>query len=84
MFSKLASMLKSMITEKDGVSLCPVRVLSMGLSVPTVIMFVAGYAMAILHGSFDGQNMALAFTTLCGGFAAIGGGVAVKTLTETN
>lgn len=83
MFEKLASMFKSMLTEQDAISLCPVKVLSMGLSVPTIVMFVIGYAVSIYQGHFDGQNMALAFCTLCGGIAAVAGGVAVKSLTET-
>jgi len=83
MFS-IKQLIKDMITENDGVSFCPVRILSMGLSVPTVLMFIAGYAASIFQGHFDGQNMALAFTTLCGGFAAIGAGVAAKALTDTS
>jgi uncharacterized membrane protein len=83
MFS-IKQFLKDLITENDGVSFCPVRILSMGLSVPTVVMFVAGYAASIYQGHFDGQNMALAFTTLCGGFAAIGAGVAAKAFTDTD
>lgn len=81
MFS-IKQFIKDLITENDGVSYCPVRILSMSLSVPTIALFLVGYAASIYQGHFDGQNLALAFTTLCGGFAAIGGGVAVKALTD--
>lgn len=84
MIATIKKLLKDLLTENDGTSYCPVRVFAVGLSVPALLLFVTGFTLKIINGHFDGQEMALAFSTMMAGFAAAGAGVAVKAMTDTD
>lgn len=82
--TKILSLLKSLITEQDGVSLCPIRVFAVALSVPAVLFFIIGCVLQIKQGHFDIQAMSTAFATLTAGYAALGASVALKMIKETS
>jgi hypothetical protein len=82
MLATIKKFIKDLLTENDGFSYCPIRVFAFALSVPAVILFTVGCALQIYHGHFSVQDMATAFATLSGGFAAFGGSVTLKALTD--
>jgi hypothetical protein len=71
-----------LLTENDGISLCPIRVFAFALSIPTIGIFAAAGIMQLIHGHLDIQGFASAFATLSAGFAAFGASVSVKALTD--
>lgn len=82
MMQTVSKLLRDCLTENDGASYCPLRVAGMSLALPSVVIFLAGGAVAISVGKFDPQQFASAFTTMMGGFGLLGLGVAGKALTD--
>ena len=83
MFAKIKKFLLDLFTENDGKSVCPVRTMSILLTVPTIIMFIVGFALKIHSGNFDGHDLATSFSILSAGIAASAAGIAAKALTDT-
>ena len=83
MIIELKKILKDLLTENDNSTYCTIRVLSVCLSFPTILLFIWGCIQQAWSGHIDLGAMATAFTTMAGGFTALGAGVAVKSFTET-
>lgn len=79
LFKKL---LKDVMTEGDNATYCPVRVFAAALSVPSIVFFIAGCVQHLYRGDLSLQDLATSFTTMAGGFAAFGAGVAVKAFSD--
>lgn len=80
--SEFKKLIKDLVTENDGESYCPVRVFSAALSFPSIAMFFGGCVQQLWAGHLDLTSLATSFTTMAGGFAAFGAGVAVKAFTD--
>ena len=82
MWATIKKLVKDLLTENDGLSYCPIRCFAAAISVPGILLFVIGYSVQIYKGQFDGQQMAIAFSTIMAGFAASGLGIAAKATTD--
>jgi hypothetical protein len=78
----IGSVLFSLVSENDSKSLCPIRLFAAMISIPAVLFFTIGFGIQICQGHFDLQSMATAFTTLTGGYTALGISVAMKMKNE--
>jgi hypothetical protein len=80
----LSKLINDCLTENDGVSYCPVRVIGMGFGLLLVIMFVAGWVFLVYKTrTFDptlfvatGASLMTVLVT------AIAGSVSLKALTD--
>lgn len=85
MGTQLKKLLHDILTENDGVSYCPVRVLSFGLSVLAFPTFIYISIDGAWHGHFDLREFGETFTIMIGGVGALlGGGIAIKARTDTD
>ena len=79
----LKKMVHDCVTENDGQSYCPVRILGDSLSLLSIPIFICGAVIALINGKFDPVAFAKAFAILMSGLGALGLGVAVKAFTDS-
>jgi hypothetical protein len=84
MWTQLKKLLHDILTENDGVSYCPVRVLGVGLSVVAFPVFGYVAVAGAMHGHFDLREYGETFAIMLGGIGVLGGGVAIKAKTDTD
>jgi hypothetical protein len=79
----IKTLIKGLITENDGTSICPIRLFAAIISVPAIIFFIVDGVIQIYTGHIDMQGMSTAFATLTAGYASLGVSVALKMKNET-
>lgn len=84
MIDQIKKLLHDILTENDGTSYCPVRVLGVGLSVVAIPVFAYVSINASWHGHFELHDFGETFAMMLGGIGILGGGVAIKAKTDTN
>lgn len=84
MWATLKKLIHDCLTENDGQSYCPVRVLGMSFGGGGGLTFLAATVyMVVKHGTFDPGAFATAFVGIMGGFGLLGGTIALKAKTDT-
>lgn len=82
MWETIKKAIHDCLTENDGASYCPVRILGFGLATPATITYLVGGGISIYNGHFDFNAYATGFTEMMGGFGVLGLGVAAKAFTD--
>ena len=78
----MPKLLRDILTENDGASYCPVRIFGAGLASAGIPTFVWGAIVQVQSHAFHLLAFAQAFGVMMLGIGALGGGVAVKALTD--
>ena len=79
---QMPKILRDILTENDGRTYCPVRMFGAGLAGGGVPTFLWGAIEQIQTHAFHFVAFAQAFGLMMLGIGALGGGVAVKALTD--
>lgn len=78
----MPKLLRDILTENDGKTYCPVRIFGAGLAGSGVPTFIWGAVAQVQAHAFHLVPFAQAFGVMMLGIGALGGGVAVKALTD--
>jgi len=79
----LLKLLNDCITENDGQSVCPVRVVGLGLIVPSELVFLYASALRAHAGTLDLMGFAEALGVMIGGVTTLfSAAIAVKAMTD--
>ena len=77
---ELTKLIKDCLTETDGVSYCPIRV----MGVPSALALVATYSITAIHAAtVDLQAFGVGGAALLGGIASLGASLGYKAKTES-